>query len=78
MKTLLDLYNAAGRPRVMKKIMSILGEFLVAGSIGLAVAWLIVWAIDDEERLVRAGIKEHNSTILPVIGHDQAQTPQTR
>lgn len=64
----------------MKKLLSILGEFLIASSVGLVAAWLIVWAIDEEERQVRAGIKEPNSTILPVIDHGspQAQTTQAR
>lgn len=37
-------------------------------TIGLAIGWAASWALDDDERQIRAGVKDPRTAVLPING----------
>lgn len=43
------------------------GKLAICAAVGLAGAWCIVWALDEEELQVEAGVKHPMGCVLPVV-----------
>ncbi len=54
------------------------GKLAIGGAIGVAGAWCIVWALDEEERQVEAGVKHPMGCVLPVVGANDVKGGSVR